>query len=94
MPAHAVLLDPLSQVLADKYEHVLREFGLDEIANLLATNQGGFFQRREAGRRIELDIVPELEDLCRVQEQYELEAGTCAQHGTYIAAVAMIGAAM
>ena len=82
------------QVLDAKFEETLREYGLDDIADLYHSDRKLYDDLREKGRRLVFKDIPELERLSAAQQQFELEAGICAQGGAYHAAVVMIGAAI
>lgn len=88
------LSDRYSNVLDTKFEETLREFGLDEIADLYRSDRKSYDDLREKGRRRVLREIPELERLSIVQKQFEAEAEISAQGGAYHAAVVMIGAAI
>ena len=83
-----------SQVLDAKFEEALREFGLDNIADLYGMDRISYDAHREQGRRLVFEGIPELERLSTVKNQFEGEAVICARGGAYHAAVVMIGAAM
>ena len=82
------------QVLDAKFEETLREYGLDDIADLYHSDRKLYDDLREKGRRLVFKDIPELERLSAAQQQFEAEAGICAQGGAYHAAVVMIGAAI
>ena len=83
-----------SQVLDITFENTLREFGLNDIADLHHADRDKFDAIREEGRRQVFDNIPEQEKLRAILQQYETEASICAQNEAYHAASAMIGSAM
>ena len=86
--------DQYSQVLSAKFEEVLHEYGLDDIADLYRGDRESYDARREQGRRLIFEDIPELEQLSTLQRQFETEAGICAKGGAYHAAAVMIGSAI
>lgn len=88
------LSEQYSQVLDEKFEETLREYGLVDMANLYCQDREAYDARREEGRRLVVEDIPELEQLGVVQQQFEKEAEICADSGAYHAAAIMIGAAI
>lgn len=88
------LNEQYSQVLDVKFEEALREYGLNEVADLYDKDREKYDQCREQGRRRVFEGIPKLEQLTSLQRQFEAEAGICAKGGAYHAAAVMIGAAM
>lgn len=86
--------DQYSQLLYMKFEDTLREFGLNDIADLYHTDRDAFKSSREEGRRLFFESISEQEKLRTLQQQYETEASICAQNEAFHAAAAMIGSAM
>ncbi len=83
-----------TEVLEARFEEALREFGFDNIADLYHTDRKSYDARREMGRRLLIEGIPELERLSTVQRQFETEAGICAKGGAYHAAAVMLGSAI
>ena len=88
------LNEQYSQVLDVKFEEALREYGLNDIADLYHKDRKEYDARREQGRRLVFESIPKLEQLSTLQRQFEAEAGICAKGGAYHAAAIMIGGAM
>ena len=88
------LNEQYSQVLHLKFEEALREFGLNDIADLYHEDRKEYDARREQGRRLIFEGIPKLEQLSTLQRQFEVEAEISAKGGAYHAATIMIGAAM
>ena len=88
------LTEQHSHVLDRKFEEALREYGFDDIADLYRVDRKSYDARREQGRRLAFDDVPELERLSVLQKQFESEAKICAEGGAYHAAAVMIGSAI
>ena len=88
------LEDQYSQIVDTKFEDALREYGLDDIANLYRMDRESYDARREEGRRLAIEDVPELERVSALQSQFEAEAEICAEGGAYHAAAIMIGSAI
>ena len=88
------LNEQYSQVMDVKFEEALREFGLNDIADLYDKDRKKYDACREKGRRFVFEGIPKLEQLSTLQRQFEAEAGICARGGAYHAAAVMIGAAM
>lgn len=77
-----------------KFEEALREFGLNDMANLYHNDRDEYDAQREQGRLISVTRTPELQPLSAVQKRLESEAYVCAKAGAYLAASVMIGAAL
>ena len=88
------LADQYSQVLDGKFEEALREYGLNDIADLYHMDRESYNALREQGRRLSFEDIPKLEQLSALQKQFEAEAEICAKGGAYHAAGVMIGSAM
>jgi len=88
------LNEQYSQVLDVKFEEALREYGLNDIADLYDKDREKYDACREQGRRFVFEDIPKLEQLSTLQRQFEAEAEICAKGGAYHAAAVMIGAAM
>lgn len=88
------LEDEYSQVLAAKFEGALREFGLNDIANLYCMDRESYEEFREQGRRLGFEDIPDLEQLSTLQRQFEAESKICAEGEAYHAAAIMIGSAI
>ena len=88
------LNDQWDQIYDMTFENVLREYGLNDIAELYQANREAYEAFREEGRRFVFENIPELERLSVLQQQYENEASICANSKAYLAAAAMIGSAM
>ena len=86
--------DQYSQVMNTKFEETLREYGLEDIADLYRDDRESYDARREQGRRVIFENIPELEQLSALQKQFEAEAEICAEGGAYHAAGVMIGSAI
>lgn len=82
------------KVLDAKYEEALREYDLHEIACLHRWNRAVYDERREQGRRLIFEDIPELERLSGLLRQLEMEADICVGGGAYLAASVMIGSAI
>lgn len=82
------------QVLDAKFEEALRECDLHEIACLHRSDRAAFDERREQGRRLIFEGIPELERLSGLLRQLETEVDTCVGGGAYLAASVMIGSAI
>lgn len=76
-----------------KFEEALREFGLDDMADLYHTDREAYDAHREQGRLISVAKTPEQEQLSAVQKRFKSEADVCAEIGAHLAAAVMIGAA-
>ena len=77
-----------------KFEEALREFGLQDMADLYYNNREVYDAKREKGRRIVIQDISDREILESLQEQFEKEAECCASCGAFHAAVVMIGSAV
>ena len=77
-----------------KFEEALREFALDDMADLYHTDREAYDAHREQGRLISIAKTPELEQLSALQKSLESDADVCAKAGAYLAASVMIGAAV
>ena len=88
------LNDQYEHILDMKFENALREYDLNDIADIHHTDRDTFDALREEGRRLVFENIPVLEKLSFLQQQYENEASICAQNKAYLAAAAMIGSAM
>lgn len=82
------------KILDMKFEETLREFGLNDIANLYRDDRETYDARREEGRCLVFEDTNELETLSTLHKQFEAEAEICAQGKAYLAAATMIGAAV
>ena len=83
-----------SGVLDRKFEETLREYGLDDIADLYNMDREAYEAQREAGRRMALGVISETEQIHAVKKRLEVEAERSANGGAYYAATVMIGSAM
>ncbi len=86
------LSDQYSTALALRFVATLREFGLDDIADLHEQNRVEFKRLRERGRRSVFhrdELVPSLRDIV---VRYEEDARKAAFAGAYSAAVTLLGA--
>ena len=83
-----------SGVLDRKFEEALREYGLDDIADLYHSGQEANDARREQGRRLALGEISETEQINGAQKLLEVEAEECAKAGAYYAATVMMGSAL
>ena len=83
-----------SGVLDRKLEETLREYGLDDIADLYHMDREAYDARREQGRRLAFEEISQEEQIQTVQERLESEAEVCANGRAYYAATVMIGSAM
>ena len=83
--------DKISDV---KFEETLREFGLEEMADLYHVDRKAYDDHREQGRAIVFSKAPDLNKLSFVQKHFESESDACAKVGAYLAASVMIGAAI
>ena len=83
-----------SGVLDRKFEETLREYGLDDIADLYHMDREAYDARREQGRRLSFEEISEEEQINTVQNRLEAEADVCANGGAYYAATVMIGSAL
>ena len=88
------LEEQYSEVLDRKFEEALREYGLDDIADLYHSGQEANDARREHGRRLAFGEISETEQIYAAQKRLEVEAEKCAKAGAYYAATVMIGSAM
>ena len=83
-----------SGVLDRKFEETLREYGLEDIADLYHMDREAYEAQRELGRRMALGVIPESEQIDAVQKRLEVEAERSANGGAYYAATVTIGSAM
>ena len=89
-----VLNNRYDEILDKKFEEALREYGLNDIADLYRDNSETFDACREEGRCFVFSDKSELEKLSAICLQFEAEANTCAKSKAYHAAAVMIGSAM
>ena len=82
------------KVTERKFEETLREYGLDDIADLYCQDRKSYDAQREQGRQLAHVEKSEVEQLYAVQKRFEDEAEKCAKGGAYYAATVMIGSAM
>lgn len=83
-----------SRILALKFEDALREFGLNDMADLHHQDRDEYDARREEGRLVIHNPPEDSKLLLAVRNQFESEADKCAESGAYHAASVMIGAAI
>ena len=88
------LEEKYSQVLDTKFEETLREYKLNDMAELYLQDREAYDALREKGRRLLSKDFSELEQVRAVQQQFEAEAKICAEGGAYHAAAVMIGSAI
>ncbi len=91
-PEHIILNQQYEDVLDQKFESALREFGLDDLSRMYRDDRERFDKLRERGRRSvfhdgEYELA--LRDLV---DQYEREARKAANVGAYTVAIAGLGA--
>ena len=73
-----------SGVLDRKFEETLREYGLDDIADLYNMDREAYEAQREAGRRMALGVISETEQIHAVKKRLEVEARTKCQRGSIL----------
>jgi len=88
------LSDQYDKISDMKFEETLREFGLEDMANLYHVDRKAYEARREQGQVTIFSKTPELDKLSFVQKHFESEFNACAKVGAYLAASIMIGAAI
>jgi len=89
---HTELNIEYGTVLENRFLETLREFGLNDLANLRKEDPREFERLRERGRRSVFhreEIIPALKDIVI---QYEKDAERSASAGAYSAAVTLLGA--
>ena len=88
------LQEKYSLIWDRRFEDTLREFELNEMADLHQNERAGYYTLRENGREIIHDPPAELEFLQTIRKKFESEAERCAESKCYHAATIMIGSAI
>jgi len=91
-PEYERLQEQHSALLEEKYAETLREFGLDDLADLRERNPEEYARRRERGRRASFHKEEYSLAVQDVVVRYEEDARRAAAAGAYSAAVTALGA--
>jgi hypothetical protein len=92
--AYQRLSSQFNSALEKSLIKTLREFGLNDLADLKENNPDEFDRLRERGRRSVFhkdEFAPVLKDIV---SQYEVDAGRAASAGAYSAAITLLGAGL
>ena len=92
-PEHQALADQYDAAMDIRFIETLRDFGLDEFADLKISDSSEYDRRREIGHLATFEKDNSKKSVSSLIDSFENEAFICAKAGAYYAACIMLGSA-